>query len=394
MEQPKLWTRHFIVGTFINFLLLLNYYLLMVVMTDFASNSFHVSSSSAGLAASMFVLGALLARFFAAQLMEKIGKWNLLAAGVLLEVAASAAYFLASGIYLLFLIRLVHGLSYGLASTAISTIVTGLVPRERHGEGIGYFMLSITLGAAVGPFLGMFLVHNGGYFYIFLTCVATAVVCFLGSFQLRLPRADREALADARRESTREKGLRGILEVRALPICLVCAGMYFCYSSLISFLTPYTTQLGLQGPATFFFLVYSAAILITRPLTGPLFDRKGANFVMLPAFLSFFAGMLLLSRTDNVVSLMAAAVLLGFGIGVIQSCGLALAVKKAPAERISYVNSTFYICIDLGAGVGPFLLGFLIPQAGYQGMYLTVAGLTVVFALLYLVVNRGGRPAR
>ncbi len=394
MEQPKLWTPHFFVGTLINFLLLLNYYLLMVVMADFSASRFQVSSSSAGLSASMFVLGALLARFFAAQLMEKMGKWNLLAVGILLEVAASAAYFLASGIYILFLIRLVHGLSYGLASTAISTIVTGLVPRERHGEGIGYFMLSITLGAAVGPFLGMFLVHNGGYFYIFLTCVITAVVCFVGSFQLRLPRADREALAAARRESTREKGLRGILEVRALPICLVCAGMYFCYSSLISFLTPYSTQLGLEGPATFFFLVYSAAILITRPITGPLFDRKGAHFVMLPAFLAFFAGMVILSRAEHAVPLLLSAPLLGFGIGVVQSCGLAMAVKKAPAERISYVNSTFYICIDLGAGVGPFLLGFLIPAVGYRGMYLAVAGLTVAFALLYLLVSRDGRPAR
>ena len=268
------------------------------------------------------------------------------------------------------------------------------MPRERHGEGIGYFMLSITLGAAVGPFLGMFLVHNGGYFYIFLTCVITAVVCFVGSFQLRLPRADREALAAARRESTREKGLRGILEVRALPICLVCAGMYFCYSSLISFLTPYSTQLGLEGPATFFFLVYSAAILITRPITGPLFDRKGAHFVMLPAFLAFFAGMVILSRAEHAVPLLLSAPLLGFGIGVVQSCGLAMAVKKAPAERISYVNSTFYICIDLGAGVGPFLLGFLIPAVGYRGMYLAVAGLTVAFALLYLLVSRDGRPAR
>ena len=91
MEQPKLWTPHFFVGTLINFLLLLNYYLLMVVMADFSASRFQVSSSSAGLSASMFVLGALLARFFAAQLMEKMGKWNLLAVGILLEVAASAA---------------------------------------------------------------------------------------------------------------------------------------------------------------------------------------------------------------------------------------------------------------------------------------------------------------
>ena len=40
MERPRLWTPHFIIGTLINFLLLLNYYLLMVVMADFATERF------------------------------------------------------------------------------------------------------------------------------------------------------------------------------------------------------------------------------------------------------------------------------------------------------------------------------------------------------------------
>ena len=393
MEQPKLWTRHFVVGTLVNFLLLLNYYLLMVIMTDFAADRFHASGSSAGLAVSMFIIGTMIARCFSAQLMEKVGKWNLLAAGILLEVAASAAYFLASGLSLLFLIRLAHGISYGLASTAVSTIVTGLVPLERHGEGIGYFMLSSTLGTAVGPFIGMILLQGGGYFNIFLACVITAAVCFLAVFQLRLSPEKRAALAAAQKLLPREKGLRGIMEVKILPICLVCAGIYFCYSSLISFLSPYAGEIGLEGPATLFFLVYSAAILFSRPFTGRLFDRKGADAVMVPAFLSFLAGMALLSQVRHAVPLLLAAALLGFGMGAVQSCGLTLAVKSAPPERISYANSTFYICADAGVGIGPFLLGFLLPGAGYRGMYLVVAGIAAAFTVLYLAVSRGRRKA-
>ena len=393
MDQPKLWTPHFIVGTLVNFLLLLNYYLLMVVMADFATDRFHASGSSAGLAVSMFIIGTMIARFFSAQIMEKVGKWNLLALGILLEVAVSATYFLASGLLVLFLIRLAHGISYGLASTAVSTIVTGLVPRERYGEGIGYFMLSSTLGTAVGPFIGMVLLQGGGYFNIFLTCLITAAVCFVAVFQIRLSPAERAAIAAARRPMPREKGLRGIMEVRALPVCLVCAGIYFCYSSLLSFLSPFAEQIGLAGPATLFFLVYSLAILFTRPVTGRSFDRRGPDTVMVPAFLSFCAGMLLLSQAHHAVSLFLAAVLLGFGVGVVQSCGLTLAVKNAPPERISYANSTFYICADAGVGIGPFLLGFLLPWTDYRGMYLSVAGLAAVFALLYLLVRRGGRKA-
>ena len=221
----------------------------------------------------------------------------------------------------------------------------------------------------------------------------TAAVCFLAVFQLRLSPEKRAALAAAQKLLPREKGLRGIMEVKILPICLVCAGIYFCYSSLISFLSPYAGEIGLEGPATLFFLVYSAAILFSRPFTGRLFDRKGADAVMIPAFLSFLAGMALLSQVRHAVPLLLAAALLGFGMGAVQSCGLTLAVKSAPPERISYANSTFYICADAGVGIGPFLLGFLLPGTGYRGMYLAVAGIAAVFTLLYLAVRRGGRRA-
>ena len=390
MEHTKLWTKNFLAGTLVNFLLVLNYYLLMVIMTDYSVSHYHVSSSIAGLSASMFVIGALLARFFSAKLMEKIGKKNLLLAGVLLEIAASATYFFAVNIFILFFIRFIHGLSYGMASTSVSTVVTSQIPKERHGEGIGYFMLRITLGAAIGPFLGMSLINHGGFPYIFMTCILAAVLCFLGSLLLRSPQpATMEKVHISKQAIPRQnRGLANIFEKKAVPISLVCAGIYFCYSSIISFLTPYTRSIQLTAAATFFFIVYSAVILITRPFTGRLFDTKGEYSIMIPAFLSFFAGMILLSQTHNGFSLLLSAAFLGFGIGVIQSCGLALAVQKSSPERISYVNSTFYIFLDVGTGSGPFLLGFLIPSAGYRGMYTAMAGVTFLLCLLYLFISR------
>ena len=81
------------------------------------------------------------------------------------------------------------------------------------------------------------------------------------------------------------------------------------------------------------------------------------------------------------------AAFLGFGIGVIQSCGLTVAVKKSLAHRISYANSTFYIFLDIGTGVGPLFLGFLVLPLGYRGMYLVMAGMTILFVILFLFVS-------
>lgn len=386
MTQPKLWTKNFIAGTGINTLLVLNYYLLMIIMTEFAKGQYQISDSIAGLSASMFIIGALVARLFSAQLMERIGSKRLLVFAVLAEVVTSFLYFFAANVWILFLIRFIHGISYGMASTSVSTVVTGIIPEERHGEGIGYFMLSITLGAAIGPFLGMFLIGHGGYSYIFATCTLAAILCFIAA--LSFHGAKEPTKTTTKKAVAAEKSSFQIFEVKALPISAVCAGIYFCYSGIISFLTPYSGEIHLQTAATFFFVVYSFVILATRPLTGRLFDVKGARFVMLPAFFSFFIGMILLGCVQSGFMLLLSAAFLGFGVGVIQSSGLAIAVKNSPADRLSYVNSTFYIFIDIGTGIGPFLLGFITPVMGYRGMYLLMAIFTLLFCLLYLIVDK------
>ncbi|MGN0946317.1 MAG: MFS transporter [Megasphaera sp.] len=387
--EKSLWTKPFIFGTLVNFLLVLNYYLLMIIMTKYAAEEYQASSSLAGLSASLFVIGALLARFVAPRFMESLGPKKLMTAAILLEIITSCGYLGAANLFLLFLIRLGHGLSYGLASTAISTVVTGLIPKGKKGEGIGYFMLSITVGAAIGPFLGIFLLQHGSYLAIFIACIAAAVFGLAASLKLPAVAGPEVRQAVLTENKDQDHAVFSLFEVKALSISLICAGIYFCYSSIIAFLTPYAEVLDLQEAASFFFIVYSLAILITRPFTGKFFDSRGERCVMVPAFLSFIVGMILLGCAGNGILLLASAAFLGFGVGVIQSCGLAIAVKRSPAHRLSYVNSTFYFFIDAGTGIGPFLLGFSVPLIGYSGMYLAMAGLAVICAGLYLQLGRG-----
>ena len=53
-----------------------------------------------------------------------------------------------------------------------------------------------------------------------------------------------------------------------------------------------------------------------------------------------------------------------------------------------YANSTFYIFLDIGTGVGPFFLGFLVSSLGYRGMYLAMAGMTILFMIFFLLVSK------
>ena len=86
--------------------------------------------------------------------------------------------------------------------------------------------------------------------------------------------------------------------------------------------------------------------------------------------------------------MLIAAALLGFGVGTVQASGLALAVRLAPDDRLSLANSTFYILLDIGVGVGPLLLGIVQPLWGYRGLFEAMSLVAIVALAAYLLVSR------
>jgi len=386
MNHSKLWTKDFLIGTFTNFFLMLNYYLLVIIMTVYAMDTFHSSPSQAGLASSIFVIGALIARLFCGRWIERVGRKKMLVTGTILCMAMTLLYFCVNNIWFLFGIRFFHGAAYGIGATAIATIVTDIIPKRRRGEGIGYYMLSLTLGSAIGPFLGVFLLQHGSFRLIFVACTIFSLLSFVSTLLLTIPEIK---LTDEQLEVMNGFKWINFFEVKAIPICVVCGIIYLCYSSVISFLAPFAKEINLVDTASFFFIVYSVTILISRPFTGRLFDAKGDNITMYPAFLIFMIGMILLSQASHGVTLLLAGAFLGFGLGVIQSCGVAIAVKLTPPQRMGLANSTFYIFMDLGMGIGPFVLGLFIPFTGYRGMYIAMAIVALACTFLYYLLHGG-----
>ena len=387
MAPAKLWTKNFVLCTFVNFLLMLNYYLLITVMTQYTIETYGAGSGVAGLSASIFVIGTLAARLFAGSRLEQIGHKRLVLIGAVLVFAMSGVYMIVDQIAILFAIRLIHGAAYGLLATALGTVVTETVPESKRGEGIGYYMLSNTLGAAVGPFCAVFFHQHGGYDVIFFVCTFAAVIALISVFLLNF-RVYEKTAPVCEDDGKEVPAASRFLAKGALPISIVCALIYFGYSSILSFLMSFAAEIQQETAAQYFFSVYALAMLVTRPFTGKIFDKKGQWYALMPGMLGFAAGMLVLSRTDSAVLLLIAAAFLGFGVGVTQSAGLAAAVEAVKGKHLALVNSTFYICLDLAVGVGPLLLGYLLRFTGYRGMYLSMAVLSLLCVILYHGIYR------
>jgi MFS family permease len=383
ITRPKLWTKDFIIVSAVNLLITLVFYLLIVIIGVYSVNVFDATTSQVGLVTGIFIIGALLGRLFIGRFIESIGRKRTLYIGLVFFIFSTLLYFINVSISFLLITRFVHGLAVGLASTATGTIVAQIIPTKRKGEGIGYYSMSATLGTAIGPFIGLYLSQHASFPTIFSVCSSIGVFSLIVAFFVYVP----PLKGTINTEEIKGFKLSNYLEPKALPIGFITLAVAFCYSSVLSYINFYAIEINLVTAAGFFFLVYSIAILLSRPVTGRLMDLKGANIIMYPAITLLAAGMLILSIASNSFTLLVAAALIGLGFGNIQSCTQAIAVKLTPIHRMGLATSTFFIFLDAGLGFGPYLLGFIIPLTGFKTLYaimgLTALATTVLYYFLH-----------
>ena len=391
-QQPRtaLWTKNFFIVSSVNFFITLIFYLLLVTIAVYAVEEYHASTSQAGLITGIFIIGTLIGRLFIGRLIDVVGRKKMLFIGLIFFTLTSLLYLVHMGITFLLINRFVHGLAFGVASTATGTIVAQIIPAARKGEGIGYYSMSATLATAFGPFVGLYMSQHTNFQTIFAFCVAMGVFSLITALFLTVP----ELEAPPAKTAGGQFQLSSFLEPKAIPIAVITLIVGLCYSSVVSFINFYTMELDLVSTASFFFIVYAVAVMVSRPFTGRLMDTKGANHIMYPAFVIMTGGMLLLSQAHSSVVLLLSGALIGLGFGNMQSTTQAIAVKLTPSHRMGFATSTFFIFLDAGFGFGPYLLGYVIPLTGYSTMY-AMLGIIVLAtsALYYFLYGRTEKEA-
>ncbi|MGK3149799.1 MFS transporter [Staphylococcus shinii] len=385
----KLWSKDFISITIVNFLMYLIHYTLIVTVTIFTIDKYHASESMGGLAAGIFIIGMLFGRLASGRVIDNLKPKKVLLFGIIFSIITVGLYFAIHSLLILMIVRLLHGIAFGLSSTATGTISSRIIPEKRKGEGIGYYALSVTTASAIGPFCGIILNRQFGFQSIFIVSLIVIVVALIVALLIKgLPKVSVQT-------SNTEKitGVAAYIQKEALPISFVIIFVGIAYSSVLSFLTVYTEQINLATASSFFFVVYAVSTFVTRPFTGKIYDNYGENKVMYPVLISFTFGLILLSLTHTSILLLIAAIFIGIGYGTIIPTAQAIAIQQSPTDKIGLATSTFYMFADFGAGIGPFVLGVVIPLMGYRNLYLTMSILVIVSIILYYFMH-GKQRAR
>ena len=242
---------------------------------------------------------------------------------------------------------------------------------KQKGEGINYYGLSTSLATGIGPFIGMLLLNVSNFHVIInfsiILILLTTIACFIFPVKnIELTPEHREALSKWNFDSFVEK--------KVLFITFIAFLMGLAYSSVLSFLSSYVKVIDLVDVSTFFFIVYAVVITLTRPSTGRIFDVKGERYVMYPSYIFLTLGLFLLSMTTSGWMLLVSGGLIGLGYGTFMSNGQAVCLQESPSpHRIGIALSTYFIGLDLGLGVGPYVLGELRNFMSFQQMYFLAA---------------------
>lgn len=411
-QQDKLFSPAFIISWLINFSMYMVFYLSITVMALYAVERFAASDAAGGFAASSFVVGATVARLFSGYLVDTFGGRKIMLGSLAVIVAACAAYIWAASLSVLIAIRIIHGLTYAFASTAVMAAAQTAIPASRRAEGTGYISLGTTLATAIGPALGLALIGSVGYTFLFATALALSIVGLLLALALPHPaKATEAAKATAatteatKSEHTKSKAtektstsetkrafsFRDIMTPSVVPIGLFMLLIGLAYAGVITFLNRYSQLGGLTKGASFFFIAYAATMMAARFFLGRLQDRRGDNPVIAIGLTCFTISLVVLAFATADWHVIVAGALCGLGYGTLMPACQTISVHLAPAHKLGTGISTLLLLVDAGIGLGPILLGSVATTMGFDTMYAGLAVVVVLAAVFYWFVH-GRKP--
>ncbi|WP_066067811.1 MFS transporter [Neobacillus soli] len=383
MNKPKLWTKDFISVSFSNFFLFLTFYILLVTLPTYALDELHSSTSVAGLMTTVFLLSAIISRPLAGQWLERAGNKKVLLTALIIFAGASLLYFFPKTVSGFLVIRLLHGIGFGMATTAVGTIVADLIPASRRGEGMGYFVLSTNMAMVLGPFFGLMAMQQWGPKILFILSVIVAIGSLVTGLSVKLPKTeDPDQIAASSTFS-----IRNLFEASAVPIAIVGSFLAIVYSALLSFVSIYANEIHLANVASLFFVVYAIVLLLSRPFTGKWLDLYGPNVITFPCILLFAIGMFILSQSSGAVTFLLSAGMIGLGWGTLFPTFQTIAIQDAAPRKRGLATATFLSIYDTGIALGSLLVGIVAAKMEYSSLYFYCSFYILIGAVLYYFLH-------
>jgi len=381
MHTQKIVGRDFILSFFAQFLFS-SVFCILIPSIPIYLLRFGAKEGEIGFLVGIFSISSLVLRPFVGKALLTIPERSFMIAGALLYVLSCLAYLIAPPFWLLLIVRGFHGIGLALFATASFTLLANITPEAHRGRLISYYYLSYNLAFALGPYLGMLLVNQFNFVTLFLSCTGLS----LCSLYLALKLGKREPIPWEKKSVK----VQSFLSREVLPPATIAFMLNVIWGALCAFFPLYALKHGVSNPGIFFIFL-AITLMIGRVLGGRILDIYDREKVVMLCLALIVIGLTVLPLANTLGMFILVAVMLGSGwaflypfltIHVIEIAGLA----RGPAM------ATFTALGDLGAGLGPMIMGIILQTTSYPIMFvcLIITGITN-FLYFYWAIGKKGR---
>lgn len=279
-------------------------------------------------------------------------------------------------------IALMAGLGVGAAliSTTGSIVVANESPGDRRGESLSLFYVFSSAGVALGPPIGFALSDLGGMRLNFVAVIALSLIASALVLTLRTASGNPGAPG----------GLGRPWSHHAIPASLALIVITAGHTTVYAFLPLSASAAGL-GSAAWFFPLMSGFTILCRLVLRRASDRVGRAPVLVPAIALLALGNAVLAAPPSVLSLMAAAALLGCGNSMLYPTLVALVVDRTPAVERGRAIGTVSGAWDVGVAIGAPSIALLVQTHGYAAGFLASSITTALGLATFLATEHHRR---
>lgn len=394
--KPKLFTGSYIFLILISFINSMGVSMVFTLLVDYAKSSLGATLAMAGLITGSYAIAALAMRPFSGPAVDHFNNKYLCVMASSINVLVMLAYSIAPSAEVLLAIRIIHGASFGISSTANMTLASRHIPNERMGEGLGYYGLGQVLAMAFGPQLGVMVQEAYGFQTLFQVIASTTLVTviMLLFFKYEHKKKVGPQAADRKFKLSFDR----MIAKEAIVYAVIGSLFAFGNGVTTAFMKVMCDSRGITNYALFF-TVGAVTLFAVRLVIGKMADQKGLSAVVNISLVVSILSMVLIGFARSLPIILIAAVLRAIGQGGGQISLQSACLKRVDASRRGVATSTYFIGADMGQGLGPTVGGAVAGTfaiggvANYTITYLTAGVLLFIGIIIFSVYQKRSAKA-